>query len=59
MGYAWDIRIDGIPYPLQYVCEIRSILLDIDKRFRVVFGDTNHTDHIHVEYRYDLKVKKE
>jgi len=57
-GYAWDVRIDGIPHPLLYVCEIRSALKHIDSRFRVVYGDANHTDHIHIEYKYDQKVKK-
>lgn len=56
-GYAWDVRIKDIPYPLLYVCDIRSDLADIDERYRVVYGDTNHTDHIHIEYRYDQKVK--
>jgi len=57
-GYAWDVRIEGIPHPLLYVCEIRCALKQIDWRYRVVYGDAKHTDHIHVEYRYDLKVKK-
>jgi len=57
-GYAWDVRIQGISHPLKYVCEIRSALKQIDWRYRVVYGDAKHTDHIHIEYRYDQKVKK-
>jgi len=57
-GYAWDVRIQEIPHPLQYVCEIRCALERIDWRYRVVYGDAKHTDHIHVEYRYDQARKK-
>jgi len=57
-GYAWDVRIQGIPHPLQYVCEIRCALVNIDPRFRVVYGDANHTDHVHIEYRHDQVRKK-
>jgi len=57
-GYAWDVRIQGIPHPLLYVCQIRSALANIDPRFRVVYGDANHTDHIHIEYRHDQVRKK-
>ena len=57
-GYAWDVRITSIPHPLQYVCEIRSALANIDPRYRVVYGDASHTDHVHIEYRHDLNPKK-
>ena len=56
-GYAWDVRIKDIPHSLAYVCFIRSTLKDIDEKYRVVYGDANHTDHIHIEYRYDRKAK--
>lgn len=56
-GYAWDIRINNIPDPFRYACGIRRALIEIDERYRVVYGDANHTDHIHIEYRYDRKAK--
>ena len=54
-GYAWDIRTTGIPDPFLYACTIRGYLVDIDRRYRVVYGDSNHTDHIHIEFRFDMK----
>ena len=57
-GYAWDVRVTDIPDPFLYACTIRSLLVKIDERWRVVYGDSNHTDHIHIEFRFDMKISK-
>jgi len=54
-GYAWDIRVEGIPEPLAYACCLRTQLKSISEKYRVVYGDVDHTDHIHIEFRYDKK----
>lgn len=57
-GYAWDVRVEGIPDNLAYACGLRMSLKAIDERYRVVYGDVDHTDHIHIEFRYDKKLSK-
>ena len=55
-GYAWDIRIADIPNPLEYACCLCSRLKEISNQYRLLFGDEQHTDHIHIEFRYDKKI---
>jgi len=52
-GYAWDIRTKDIKDPFGYAAWIMLELKKMCKRFRIVYGDSSHTDHIHVEYRFD------
>jgi len=53
LGYAWDVRISNVPDPLGFACQLRLELGIVDPLYRVVYGDINHTDHIHIEYRID------
>jgi len=59
LGYAWDIRIHNVKDPLRFACALRTNLYAISDRFRVVYGNKDHTDHIHVEYRFDGKPRPE
>ncbi len=53
-GYAWDIRTKDIEDAFGYAAYILKELKSISKRYRIVYGNKTHTDHIHVEYRYDI-----
>lgn len=57
-GYAWDVRITNIPDKIAFVCLIYFRLINIDERYRIVYGDANHTDHVHIEYQHDRAKKK-
>lgn len=50
-GFAWDIRIHNIEDRVGYVCFLHTRLKSVDSRFHILYGDVEHTDHIHVEYR--------
>ena len=52
-GYAWDIRTKDVKDPFGYAAWIMIELKKVSKRFRIVYGNADHTDHIHVEYRFD------
>ena len=53
LGYAWDVRISNVPDRLEFACRLNNNLGIVDPRYRVVYGDENHTDHIHIEYRFN------
>lgn len=57
-GYAWDVRISNIPDRLAFVFFIYDRLIKIDERYRIVYGNADHIDHIHIEYQYDRTEKK-
>lgn len=52
-GYAWDIRIHNVADRVGYVCFLYTRLHSLDERFRIVYGDKDHTDHVHIEYRVE------
>ena len=60
-GMAWDFRIWGVDNPQTPQDEvmdaaklIRAELHTISPRFRVIYGDPQHLDHIHVEFNTRL-----
>lgn len=53
-GYAWDVRVKDVEEPFSYAVFIMLELKKASTRFRVLYGDKDHTDHIHIEYRYDI-----
>lgn len=53
-GYAWDVRTWNWKHPDTVVSWITKHLVSVDHRYRTVYGDENHLDHVHIEYRYYL-----
>lgn len=53
-GFAWDVRSKDVKEPFEYAAYILKELKSVSTRYRVVYGNKDHTDHIHVEYRYDI-----
>lgn len=49
-GLAWDFRIWGLSDPQTAANEIREELKIIDFHYDVVYGDSKHLDHIHIEF---------
>jgi hypothetical protein len=50
-GLAWDWRIWGITDPHRAAEELREDLGRISAKYKVIFGDPQHLDHIHTEYQ--------
>lgn len=50
VGLGWDWRIWGLPNPGDVADRIRKRAREISPRYDIVFGDSNHLDHIHTEY---------
>ena len=55
-GLAWDWRIWGLEDVQKTAQEIRKTLQIIDPRYDVVYGDSKHLDHIHIEYDINKKL---
>lgn len=58
-GWAWDVRISDIPDKLAFVFFVYDRLIKIDRRYRIVYGNADHIDHIHIEYQFDRKARNE
>lgn len=53
-GYAWDIRTKDVKEPFEYAAYVLKELKSVSSRYRVVYGNKDHTEHMHVEYRFDI-----
>jgi hypothetical protein len=53
-GFAWDIRTSNMHNPRQVYEELRFALLAVDARYRVLYGDEAHQDHIHIAFRFQM-----
>jgi len=51
-GYAIDIRVIGIPDPKAYADEIERILRAVSPHYKVLYGDKQHLDHIHIGFAW-------
>lgn len=47
---AWDLRIWGLNNVQEVADELRLALKDESGYWQVVYGDTHHLNHIHVEF---------
>lgn len=53
-GYAWDVRSSNMHDPQACFGDIRTFLLSVDSRYRVLYGDEAHMDHIHIAFRFRM-----
>jgi len=51
-GYAIDIRVSDIPDPKQYAEDIRECLRAVSPHYKVLYGDPEHLDHIHIGFAW-------
>jgi len=49
-GLAWDWRIWDVKNPAKCAERIAELLTAISPRWRILYGDKGHLDHIHVAY---------
>jgi len=49
-GLGWDFRVWGLSGLQAVADEIREELKTIDFHYDVVYGDSKHLDHIHIEF---------
>jgi hypothetical protein len=57
LGYGWDVRTRNVPSPLDFACCLCNQLGIVDPLYYIRYGDKDHTDHIHIAYRYLKKPK--
>ena len=50
LGLAWDLRVRDLTDPAIVAQELREMLNLKEHDFDIVYGDSQHLDHIHVEY---------
>jgi len=51
-GYAIDVRILDVPDPWTYVAGIENYLRAVSPHYKVLYGDPEHLDHIHIGFAW-------
>jgi hypothetical protein len=52
-GMAWDFRSHYFTDPSKTRGRIEELLRAVDNRFRVLYHDSGHGKHFHVEYQFN------
>jgi len=51
-GYAIDVRVSDIPDPHLYADHIEQYLRAVSPHYKVLYGDPQHLDHIHIGFAW-------
>jgi len=51
-GYAIDVRVSDIPDRREYAHDIMRLLGAVSPHYKVLYGDKQHLDHIHIGFAW-------
>jgi len=51
-GYAIDVRTSNLPNPAAFAEGLKYTLGSLSSRYKVLYGDPAHLDHIHIGFSW-------